>query len=295
MLSSAPRLLAACLFAVSLGAPSLACADEPEKLVWRDDWARFRPAEYVAVPVLGVGMLATGLAAPGTTDPAWTGRNDLDDAGRRALRIASPTGRAWARGVSDVLYIGLTIYPAAIESLLLARLVHKSPDVAWQLFMMYGETALSSGVLTIGAQGLGSRRRPLADECDKDPGYDPMCGTKQLSRSFFAGHVSMAFVGASLTCVNQAHLPLYGDGLGGPIACAATMAGAATTAVLRVAADKHWSTDVLVGAGVGLSAGLLIPLGLHYGFGSSSVAARTRVTAVPIGDQGALMMATGLW
>lgn len=295
MVSFAPCVVAAGLLVASLGVASSARADGPEKLVWRDEWARFRPAEYVAVPVLGAGMLVTGLTAPGTTDPAWTGRNGFDDAGRRALRISSSSGRAWARGVSDVLYIGLTVYPAAIESLLLARLVHKSPDVAWQLFMMYGETALSSGVVTIAAQGLGSRRRPLADECAKDPGYDPMCGTKQLSRSFFAGHVSMAFVGASLTCVNQAHLPLYGDGAGGPIACAATMAGAATTAVLRVAADKHWSSDVLVGVGVGLSAGLLIPLGLHYGFGSSSVAARTRVSAVPLGNEGALMMASGLW
>ena len=289
--SRAAHLAAAGLFAAAVMAPRRAAAAEP--LVWNDEWARFRPAEYVAVPVLGLGMLAAGLIAPGTKNPAWTGRNKLDDAGRDTLRFSSSTGRAWARHVSDTLYIGLTLYPAVVESLVLAGLVHKSPEVAWQLFMIYGETALTSGLITVASQGFVERRRPLVDECVRNPGYDPMCNTKQLSRSFFAGHVSMSFVGASLTCIDQAHMPLYGRGVGGPIACVTTMAAATTTAVLRVAADKHWTTDVLTGVGVGLSTGFLIPLGLHYGFGSSALG-RARVVATPV-EGGAMALASGLW
>ncbi|HET9554449.1 MAG TPA: hypothetical protein VFP50_15910 [Anaeromyxobacteraceae bacterium] len=38
------------------------------------------------------------------------------------------------------------------------------------------------------------------------------------------------------------------------------MAGAAATGWLRVAADRHWATDVLAGAAAGTTVGLVVPL-----------------------------------
>ncbi|MDB4946519.1 MAG: hypothetical protein JWP97_6053 [Labilithrix sp.] len=244
-------------------------ANEPAapELVWRDDWARFRPAEYVLVPVLGAAMLTTGLATPGKTNPTWLGRNGFDDAARRAFAGRSSTTRKAASTASDILYVSLTLYPAAIEALVLAGIVHKSKDVAFQLFMIYGEAALTSGLVSVAAQGLAYRGRPLVLGCRQDGGYDAICGTKQESRSFFAGHVSMSFNTAALTCVNQAHLPLYGSRGGGIAACATTLTAATATGFFRLVGDKHWATDVLTGAGVGTATGLLYPLLLHYGFG----------------------------
>lgn len=43
---------------------------------------------------------------------------------------------------------------------------------------------------------------------------------------------------------------------------------AATTAVLRVAADKHWTSDVLLGSVVGMAVGVLVPRLLHARFGA---------------------------
>jgi len=267
-------VLLACV-AVGAASPKEAAAHEgsppaQHELLWRDDWQRFRTSEFVLVPALGAAMLTVGLAAPGKTRPTWLGENDFDGGARRSFAGRTSATRKVASTASDVLYISLTLYPAAVESLVLAGIVHHSSDVAFQLFMMYGEAALTSGLVSVAGQGLGYRGRPLVLGCRDDAGYDAICGTKQESRSFIAGHVSMAFNSAMLTCVNQAHLPLYGSRMGGITACATMVTAATATAVLRLVGDKHWATDVLAGAGVGITTGLLYPLLLHYGFGRHS-------------------------
>jgi membrane-associated phospholipid phosphatase len=74
--------------------------------------------------------------------------------------------------------------------------------------------------------------------------------------SFWAGHSSSAFaMAAGATQVAR----LRGRAGWGWLA-AASFAGAATCGYLRVAADRHWTSDVLVGAVVGTASGLLVPL-----------------------------------
>jgi len=60
-----------------------------------------------------------------------------------------------------------------------------------------------------------------------------------------------------------------------------THALAATTAILRAKAGKHFWTDVLVGAAVGSCVGLLVPY-LHRGGGDEGATAKTG--AVPLGS-----------
>ncbi|MBC7171208.1 MAG: hypothetical protein H5U40_02210, partial [Polyangiaceae bacterium] len=67
-----------------------------------------------------------------------------------------------------------------------------------------------------------------------------------------------------LACFHQQQVPgLYGTRAAGIGACASAMAMATTTSLFRVMADKHWASDVLVGAGVGLFAGWLLPWLFH--------------------------------
>lgn len=266
---------------------------EGATLAWQPEWRRAGPAEYVLVSALGASNLAVGLAFPGAREPAWTGRNDFDDGVRDGLRLRSREGRRWAGITSDALWIGLTLYPGLVDSLLLATVKHHSPEVGWQLFIVYGESALTAGLVTVATQGLASRARPLVQECASNGGYDPHCGTRQQSRSFVAGHVSMAVNSAALTCVNQARLPLYGDGAGGVIACASLGLAAGGVGVLRIAADKHWASDVLAGAALGLATGALTPLALHYGFGQAPGAAKAwRLTPV-VGQGSFVALASG--
>ena len=240
---------------------------------WHDEWRRSNAADVTLVGALGATMLGIGLAAPGSKTPGWVGDNGFDDGIREGLRASSRGGRRTAAAISDVLYLSLTVYPLVVDTLVLAGLVHRRRDVVIELLLTYAESALSSGVATVASQGLGGRARPLVAECAGDREYDPMCGSRQQSRSFFAGHVAMAFNSASLVCVTQAYLPLYGARAGGAAACASTLLAASATGVLRVVADKHWASDVLVGSAVGTATGLLFPLLLHYTTGARSAVA----------------------
>lgn len=265
--------LAALLVTLAATTSSVASADERR---W-ENLPPLRTWDYVLVPALGATMLTTGLVASGSRTPKWTGRNGFDDGLRDGLRAGTRGQRAFAGVTSDVLWIGLTLYPPVVESLVLAGLAHRRWDAAFRLFMVYGEAGLSAGVATVLTQGLVYRARPLAEECARDPGYDPMCDTKQLSRSFIAGHAAASFNSAALACVNGAKLPLYGGTAGAVAACAGTMTLATTTALLRIVADKHWASDVLAGSATGLATGLLVPLLLHYD-------ARWTATPVVSGD-----------
>jgi membrane-associated phospholipid phosphatase len=74
--------------------------------------------------------------------------------------------------------------------------------------------------------------------------------------SFWSGHTSFTFaVAAAATQVAR----LRGRTGWGWLA-AATFVGAALTGYLRVAADQHWLTDVITGAGIGTAVGLGLPL-----------------------------------
>ena len=46
-------------------------------------------------------------------------------------------------------------------------------------------------------------------------------------------------------------MPIYGDGPAGAITCVLLAASAVGVGILRIAADKHWMTDVLTGYVVG--------------------------------------------
>lgn len=248
--------LVAVLLAVG-SAPSARAEGETVDLAGAER-TQVRPLEVVLLPVLGAGMLVTGLTATGTTTPSWRGRNGFDDGIRDALR-GGETTRDVARITSDVLFIGMSLYPVVVDTFVLAGGVHRRWDVALRIAVTYGEAGLSAGLLTVLSQGLVGRGRPLVDRCAENPDYDPMCDTNQLSRSFFAGHNAAAFNAAGVVCQNQVDWELYGSRAGGIAACAGTLTLATATGVLRIVADKHWASDVLVGTGVGLGTGLFVP------------------------------------
>jgi membrane-associated phospholipid phosphatase len=100
---------------------------------------------------------------------------------------------------------------------------------------------------------IARRSRPYAHRDDPPPGVD--LANADARESFFSGHASSAFAMAVSTGTialarREAHAGLVlGTGL----------ALAATTSYLRMAADRHYFTDVLVGAAVGSAVGFLVP------------------------------------
>ena len=113
------------------------------------------------------------------------------------------------------------------------------------------------------------RVRPVEKGCATDPDYASKCSDPvALNQSFVSGHTAVAFTGAGLTCAHHRHLPLYGGGAPDVLICAATLAAASATGVLRIVSDDHYSTDVLLGMSLGLASGWLLPELLHYGASS---------------------------
>lgn len=77
--------------------------------------------------------------------------------------------------------------------------------------------------------------------------------------SFFSGHTSIAF---ALAASSGTVATMRGYRLA-PLIWGAGMAVAATTGYLRVAADKHYLTDVITGAAIGSAFGVGLPYLLH--------------------------------
>jgi membrane-associated phospholipid phosphatase len=77
--------------------------------------------------------------------------------------------------------------------------------------------------------------------------------------SFFSGHSNFAFTLVA-SAATIAHLRGYRWAW---LLWAVGLPAATGTAVLRMAADKHWATDVLVGSAMGLATGILMPTLLH--------------------------------
>ncbi len=77
--------------------------------------------------------------------------------------------------------------------------------------------------------------------------------------SFFSGHATFAFAlvssAATVATLRGYRLAWLMWVVGLPLA--------ATTSILRLAADKHWTTDILLGSAFGLAVGILMPTFLH--------------------------------
>ncbi len=240
-------------------------ADAGPTIQWSAGWPRVGPGEIFATGTLAVASVALMLDLV----PHGTGVSGpvLFDAAARHLAFGTAAGRRTARTASDVLKWIAILYPPVVDAALAAWGADQDSDVALQLIGIDALSYAATGVTIALAKNVVRRARPYAAECDRDPHYDPGCGTPDRFRSFPSGHSAFSFTGASLVCVAHSHLALYGGGAADDAACIGALAVAATTALLRVLADKHYATDVLAGAVVGVLSGFVLPSLLHFGFG----------------------------
>ncbi|HET6612313.1 MAG TPA: phosphatase PAP2 family protein [Kofleriaceae bacterium] len=86
--------------------------------------------------------------------------------------------------------------------------------------------------------------------------------------SFYSGHTSFAF---AMATASGTVATLRGYHLA-PLIWGVGLTAAAATGYLRIAADKHYATDVLAGAVVGSATGILIPI-LHRGHSRAHITA----------------------
>jgi membrane-associated phospholipid phosphatase len=270
--------LLAFAFAMVCGASRAEAADD--KVEWHEEWPRFRAATEGPATVAFLGAsYAEDRWLTGPDSPHWTGAILLDNQIRGLLRGRSNHLQHVATTYADVGYTTLTLFPYFDVAIALG--VHRSPDVALQMFLIDAQSLSFTSSVTLFTKWAVGRQRPYARDCP--PGSKATvgthgCGTSYDNIGFFSGHSSATFTGAALTCVHHQHLPLYGGGLPDSWACLWALTGASATAVLRIVSDDHYASDVLMAAGVGMVSGYVLPSLLHYGFGRKSKGMRADST-----------------
>jgi membrane-associated phospholipid phosphatase len=121
-------------------------------------------------------------------------------------------------------------------------------EVAEDLVVL-AESASTAILLTQGAKFAVGRLRPDAWARGTIESPDDKV-------SFWSGHTSFAFS----TAAAATQIARMRGRPGWKWLAAATFGAAALTGYLRIAADRHWLTDVATGAAVGTATGLVIPL-----------------------------------
>jgi hypothetical protein len=215
--------------------------------------------------------VTTGVTAAGAVaitlfvkDPAphWDGGIPSDDEFHNFFRAKTKDGRIRAQIVSDHLHqinfvFGLTEAPVMAA-------LHGQWELAWQLSMINAQSYALAGVIQLGAARLVGRVRPRATECEETKSTEFPCNHGGPTLSFISGHAMTSFVSAGLMCAHHGRLPLWGGGFGDVAACVSMLASATATGFLRVVADKHYTSDVMLGSLMGFAIGYAMPMLMHY-------------------------------
>jgi len=199
-------------------------------------------AEWIKTISIGAAGLGTGAAlmlVP-TPDCRWCAPNALDEKVSSALILKNT---APIRLSSDIIAFGLTPI-LAFGSLLLGPTSTKSfiRDA-----LVIADALAITAALTEIAKISARRARP-------DSIYGDDHGP-QANRSFWSGHTSFTFAALSSASVlalrnNYAWAPYFA----GAAALVGTFVGYS-----RIAASRHWFSDVIVGMGVGIGVGVAMP------------------------------------
>ena len=235
---------------------------EGKQLAWDPSFDRMERPEMVVTAAAAGIALAGAILKPLAT--GWSGGVLFDNAARDALRLSSYQARLDIRDASDVGLGLITSFPVIFDSALVAYWYRGSDEVAIQMTLIDAEAFAISAALQGTANYFGGRARPYVQDCGKGvPSNSIDCNTFSENRSFFSGHSALSFTSAGLICAHHLKLHLF-DSAGDGLACVTSLIAAAGIATMRVMGDMHYASDVIVGALVGTSVGLGVPLLHHY-------------------------------
>jgi membrane-associated phospholipid phosphatase len=263
--------------AVSLfAAPAAAQPAAPRALRWD-------PVFDVTVVAVGAtgGILSEELKpeiAPSRC--RWCRVDPLDERVREALLWRDT---AAADTTSNV--IGFVVTPLAAGGLDALAAVHDgAARYAGEDILLIAEAGVLAADLTQLTKMLVARERPFVHALSSERKL-LTAQPSDNNLSFFSGHTSVVFALATAAgTVTTMHGYRWA-----PAVWSVGLVTASTTGYLRIAADKHWLTDVLVGAAVGAAVGVFVPLAFH-----SAVDDPAKVTST-IGMRGPLPVVAIAW
>jgi membrane-associated phospholipid phosphatase len=252
------RLVALLLAYVTLGhVPARAMAQDLETPPTRTEELPYSlPVDLsitgVALSVTLVTELAKGKLAP--IHCRWCNPNGFDRRVRDALVVDDTNA---ARKASNWVAIGAVPLAAGL-SLAAFAFRDGTPHNFWVDLLIVAEAVAVTSTLTQIVKLTTGRQRPFVHFTPEDE-QASLARVTDHNMSFFSAHTSLVFslvTAAGMT----AHMRNYRHAY---VIWALGLPLAGLTGYLRMAADRHYFTDVLAGAAVGSAVGTLMPWLLH--------------------------------
>lgn len=220
------------------------------------------PLRRTSAAALAASLVATAAGFVGlsvaTGEPAtacgWCSSNTFDELVRALLVAHDPMRPArWSHALSLGVAPALSFGALTVGALRARRPWHAVQNVAVVVNAFLAVTALADGVKKLADRerpGFHHGRQALTE-----------AATVPLERflSFFSGDTAWGFAFAAATLSLST---LRGYDRARPVAVAG-FSVALGVALLRIAADMHWATNVAMGALVGTAVGLGLPRWLH--------------------------------
>lgn len=228
---------------------------------WQAHWRRSAWPDY-ALTGVGFAVGATLELIEPASEPHWRGPILFDRAMRNTMVAGSSSGRNRAALISDLALWG-SIGHVVLDATLVSMVAHRSPELGYEMLWMDAEAYAMTMLLNSVAKRLAARERPDTEACQQSSDYDRRCSSAGKYESFYSGHAALSATSAGLLCAHHQHLDLYGGAWDG-LACASAIAVTSVTGGLRIVADRHWGSDVLVGHVIGFATGYFLPTLLHY-------------------------------
>jgi membrane-associated phospholipid phosphatase len=158
--------------------------------------------------------------------------------------------RGTADGVEMIGSPGAIVFGGSLYAVGLIARKRTVADLGWHTL----EALAVSGQVTSALKGLFGRSRPYAADGDaRDFDFGGGFGNTDR-RSFPSGHTSMAFTFASVVAEETSHRWPRAHRVISPLAYAA----ATGVGLARMYNDKHWASDVALGAAIGTLSGRLV-------------------------------------
>jgi membrane-associated phospholipid phosphatase len=241
-------------------------AREPRELRW--DLDVDGPITLVGATTWITTELLKSHLAPASCK--WCDTNDFDRSVRDGLRWKDPAtaetlGNILGLAAGPALMIGVTTLAAAHDRAL--------PKALVDVLLVVESAILASDVNQLVKFTVG-RERPWAVSV-------PFPDTRDAHLSFFSGHTTLAFA-VSTAAGTVATMRGY---RWAPLVWLIGLPYAFSEGYLRIAADQHWMTDVLVGMVAGSAIGVGIPFFFHRPLEKN---ASSSVRVVPTGAGAAI-------
>ena len=242
---------------------------------------------------LGAGALALSLEllssklAPSACH--WCDRSSSGSDSLNGFDASIRNGLRWnntraADTASTVIGYGIVPLTSVGLGALLVYRDHRTDEFLMDALLVAEATAIALNVNEISKLAF-ARERPEVHF--RSPADRAALKSSEDNLSFYSGHTTFAFALAASTAT-VATMRRYRLA---PVVWVAGMLLASTTGYLRIAADKHYATDVITGAVMGTAMGVGIPYLAHR---PATSAGNVTVTAMPL-VRGTGFMVSGNW